>query len=54
VGRLWSSTGQLLAQATFTSESASGWQQVSFATPVAIQANTTYVVPYDAPVGRYA
>ena len=33
---LWSSTGQLLATATFTSETASGWQQVNFATPVAI------------------
>jgi hypothetical protein len=43
-----------LAQATFASESATGWQQVSFATPVAIQANTTYVVSYSAPVGRYA
>ena len=54
VGRLWSSAGQLLAQATFTNETASGWQQVSFATPVAIKANTVYVVSYHAPVGRYA
>jgi hypothetical protein len=43
-----------VAQATFTNESASGWQQVSFASPVAIKANTTYVVSYHAPVGRYA
>ena len=54
VGRLWSSSGQLLAQATFTNETASGWQQVSFATPVAIKANTVYVVSYHAPVGRYS
>jgi hypothetical protein len=54
VGRLWSSTGQLLAQATFTNESATGWQQVTFPTPVSIQANTTYVVSYHAPAGRYA
>jgi hypothetical protein len=54
VGRLWSGSGQLLAQATFTDETTSGWQQVSFAFPVAIQANTTYVVSYHAPVGRYA
>jgi hypothetical protein len=31
VGSLWSSNGTLLAQATFTNESASGWQTVSFA-----------------------
>jgi len=54
VGRLWSSSGQLLAQATFTSETASGWQQVDFASPVAIQPNTTYVVSYYAPVAQYS
>jgi YVTN family beta-propeller protein len=54
VGSLWSSSGQLLAQATFTNESASGWQQVNFGAPVAIVANTTYVASYLAPVGRYA
>ncbi|HEY3082936.1 MAG TPA: DUF4082 domain-containing protein, partial [Chloroflexota bacterium] len=54
VGNLWSGTGTLLASATFTGETASGWQQVTFATPVAIAANTTYVASYFAPVGRYA
>ena len=29
IGNLWSSTGQLLATATFSGESASGWQQVT-------------------------
>ena len=43
IGSLWTSAGTLLASATFTSETASGWQQVSFSTPVAIAANTTYV-----------
>jgi hypothetical protein len=54
VGNLWSSTGSLLATATFTNETASGWQQVSFATPVQIQANTTYVASYHTNVGNYA
>src|SRR5262249_11638105 len=54
VGSLWSGTGTLLAQATFTNETASGWQQVTFASPVAIQPNTTYVASYHAPNGRYA
>jgi hypothetical protein len=43
---LWSGTGQLLATAAFTNESASGWQQVSFSSPVSIAANTTYIVSY--------
>jgi hypothetical protein len=45
-GELWSSTGALLATATFSNETASGWQQVGFSTPVAIAANTTYIVSY--------
>ena len=54
VGSLWSATGDLLAEATFTGESASGWQQVTFASPVAVTADTTYVVGYFAPQGHYA
>ncbi|MEY9858720.1 hypothetical protein ABH935_004335 [Catenulispora sp. GAS73] len=53
-GTLWSATGQQLATGTFTGESASGWQTLSFSTPVSIAANTTYVVSYHAPVGHYA
>ena len=40
--------------ATFTNETASGWQQVNFATPVAINANTTYVASYHTTVGHYS
>jgi hypothetical protein len=47
-GYLWTSTGTLLANATFTNESASGWQSVNLAQQVAIQANTTYVVSYSS------
>jgi WD40 repeat protein len=54
VGSLWSGAGQLLAQATFTNETALGWQHVSLATPVAIAANTVYVASYHAPLGRYS
>ena len=43
-GRLWSSTGQLLATVTFSGETASGWQQQNLTAPVAIAANTSYVV----------
>ena len=54
VGSLWSESGTLLASATFTSETASGWQQVNFSTPVQISPNTTYVVGYLAPKGHYS
>ncbi|MEZ0292716.1 MAG: DUF4082 domain-containing protein [Solirubrobacteraceae bacterium] len=53
-GHLWSNTGQLLATVTFTGESASGWQEASLGAPVAITANTLYVVSYHAPNGNYA
>jgi PKD repeat protein len=54
VGNLWSSSGQNLGSVTFTGETGSGWQQVNFATPVAIQANTVYVASYFAPNGHYS
>ena len=46
VGSLWTSDGTLLASATFTKESASGWQYVTFDNPVSISADTTYVASY--------
>ncbi|MDH6576154.1 DUF4082 domain-containing protein [Kitasatospora sp. MAP5-34] len=51
---LWSNTGTQLATGTFTGETASGWQQLTFTTPVAITANTSYVVSYFAPNGHYS
>ena len=43
IGNLWSIDGTQLATATFSGESASGWQQVDFSSPVPITANTVYV-----------
>jgi hypothetical protein len=54
VANLWTDAGTLLATATFTNETATGWQEVTFASPVAITANTTYVASYHAPNGGYA
>jgi hypothetical protein len=54
VGHLWDANGNLLATVTFTNETASGWQTASFSNPVAISANTTYVISYYAPNGQYA
>ena len=54
LGRLWSSSGTRLANATAANETASGWQEVKFAQPVAVQANVTYIASYYAPNGRYS
>ena len=54
VGNLWSGTGQLLASVTFSGETASGWQQMNFAAPVSITANTDYVASYHVNAGHYS
>ncbi len=51
---LWSGSGTSLATATFSGETASGWQQVNFTTPVAITANTVYVASYHSTSGHYS
>ena len=51
---MWSSTGTLLGTATVTGESAAGWQQMLFASPIPVVANTTYVASYLAPSGHYS
>lgn len=53
-GSLWTAGGSLLAQATFTGETASGWQSAYFGSPVLIEAGTYYVASYFAPNGHYA
>jgi hypothetical protein len=55
VGNVWALTGgPALATATFTGETPSGWQEVLFDAPVAIAANTIYVVSYHTNVGHYS
>src|SRR5262249_14958665 len=53
-GTLWTGTGTQLATGAFVNETASGWQQMSFATPVEVAANTVYVASYFTPAGNYA
>jgi hypothetical protein len=50
---LWTSSGELLASATATAESDSGWQEVALAQPVGVDADTTYVASYFAPDGVF-
>ena len=53
-GHLWGNHGTLLASATFTNETASGWQEVQLSAPVAITANTIYVVSYHLDSGYFS
>jgi len=50
---LWKGSVKV-ASGTFTNETSSGWQQMSFATPVSVAAGVTYTASYLAPNGRYA
>ncbi|MFA5911139.1 MAG: Calx-beta domain-containing protein [Vicinamibacterales bacterium] len=54
IAKLWTNAGALLGSATFTGETASGWQEVAFTTPIAIAANTTYMISYHALNGHYS
>ena len=51
---LWTNSGALLARAASTNETATGWQQINFATPVSITANTLYIASYHTTSGYYA
>lgn len=53
-GNLWAADGTNLARATFINESASGWQEVVFSTPVAISAGVTFVASYHTTTGHYS
>lgn len=52
--RLWSSTGTLLAQVAVRDGRIPGWQEAPLPTPVALSANTLYVVSYHTSNGLFA
>ncbi|MRK00840.1 DUF4082 domain-containing protein [Aeromicrobium sp. S22] len=53
-GTLWTTSGTKLAEGTFTGESSSGWQTLTFTQPVEIAKDTEYIASYRAPAGRYS
>ncbi len=53
-GHLWNKGGTLLASVDFSNETNYGWQQANFSTPIAIAANTTYVISYWSPSGHWS
>jgi uncharacterized repeat protein (TIGR02543 family) len=55
VGHLWNASGGTpLGEVIFTGETASGWQEATFGSPIPITANTTYIASYHAPAGYAA
>ncbi|MEZ0392145.1 MAG: Ig-like domain-containing protein [Pseudobdellovibrionaceae bacterium] len=52
-GKIYSSSGALLASVVFSAETASGWQQMSLASPLSIAANTEYTVSVNTGAGYY-
>lgn len=54
LGHIWNSNRQQLGEATFTSETESGWQEATFSTAIPVTANTTYIASYFSPSGDYA
>ncbi len=54
IGNLWSSDGQKLAEVTFTNETAGGWQEALFSTPVPVIAGTVYTASYYSPSGNFS
>ncbi|HEX6416047.1 MAG TPA: DUF4082 domain-containing protein, partial [Candidatus Saccharimonadales bacterium] len=52
VASLWNNMGQRITQATFGTETATGWQEVNFA-PVQITANTIYTASVFMANGQY-
>ena len=54
VGALYSRSGRLLAEATFTEQPGSGWQEVELSSPVRVRQGQTVTAAVFMPAGRYA
>ena len=54
IGTLWNDSGQNLGTVEFTNETDSGWQEALFASPIAISANTDYIISYLTNAGYYS
>ncbi len=52
-GHIWTSAGSLMGSVTFTGETSSGWQEITFSTPVSVAASTVYVASVFSPSGDY-
>jgi hypothetical protein len=53
-GSLWDAAGNRLATGTFDPAATTGWQDLTFATPVRISPGRTYLASYYSPATKYA
>ena len=51
---LWDAAGTSLGTASTSSETASGWQVATFATPISVSSGVTYTASYRAANGQYS
>jgi hypothetical protein len=51
---LWDANGNALATTTTSTETASGWQTATFASPVSVSSGNTYTASYRSVNGAYA
>ena len=54
IGNLWDASGNKLAEVTFTNETAEGWQEAEFSTPVSVTAGEVYTASYYTPSGNFS
>ncbi|WP_214103442.1 DUF4082 domain-containing protein [Acrocarpospora catenulata] len=52
-GNLWNAAGVKLASVRFTAESATGWQEARFGSPVRVRPGATYTISYHSTNGTY-
>lgn len=52
-GSLWSTDGTRLATVSFATQIGSGWQEAALGNPIAILANTAYIVSYHTETGKF-
>ena len=54
IGKLWTTSGDVLVSVAFGSETAQGWQRVDLDRPLQIGAGETYIASYHAPEGHFS
>ena len=54
LGNLWNAGGARLGQASFSGETASGWQEATFPSPIPIAADSMYIASVFMPAGHFA
>ncbi len=54
IGGLYNQTGGIVARNNFRNETDSGWQSLTFATPIPAKSGQIFTAAVFTPLGRYA